>query len=321
MSINTPSINIYKGIRGKKFEFFLSRILQLSDLRPIYRDILLSPSSLRIYDKVFTHKTADPSNNYEFLEFLGDTTLNKSIAWYLSRRFPQLNCPAGVKILTRLKINLICKKSFGRFAKRLGFWAFVSADEDTRNTKMDKTLEDVFEAFFGATETIVDERLGFGVGYHVCYGVIKNILDTEPISLKYNDLFDAKTRLKEIFDQYGSELGVLVYESQRDDSMFKVIAKRKIIRVDKPTPVHVDPKRVGVQVAFSMFIDLQKRYNTLIKSKNIVSQVEEASFDIGAGSAYLKADAEQRAAEEAIAHLASQGYIRTLSDDYTKFCI
>lgn len=210
MSIATE---IYKGIRGPKFNYFLKQILSLSNLSNEYYEVLLDKEGLNLYDQAFTHKSADPVYNYEFFEFLGDTTLNKIIAWYLSRRFTQLNCPEGVKVLTRLKINLISKHSFVDFAKQLHFWDFVSADMDVRSTKMDKTLEDVFEAFFGVTELLIDSKIYQGAGYAKCYTIIEKLMDNRDISLKYDDLFDAKTRLKELFDFFGNNLGVLSYES------------------------------------------------------------------------------------------------------------
>jgi len=221
---NNSVVEIYRGIRGDKFIYFLGQVLSLSNLNQQYYSVLLDKESVQLYDQAFTHRTADPVNNYEYLEFLGDTTLNKSIAWYLSRRFPQLNCPEGVKVLTRLKINLISKKSFAEFAKQLSFWNFVSADSETRSMKMDKTLEDVFEAFFGATESIIDSRIQLGAGYSICYNIIEKLLDSRDISLKYDHLFDAKTRLKEIFDHFGEKIGTLKYETDKVDRIHYVKA-------------------------------------------------------------------------------------------------
>lgn len=215
-------VELYKGIRGNQFTTFLRQVLSLSNLKPEYFDILLDKEGLQLYNTVFTHQTSDIKNNYEYLEFLGDTTLNKSIAWYLSRRFPILNCSEGVKILTRLKINLISKRSFAEFAKQLYFWNFVSADVDTRAMKMDKTLEDVFEAFFGATELLIDKRIRQGAGYSACYSIIETLMDTRQISLKYEDLFDSKTRLKEIFDHFGDRLGKMEYETIKTERIHHV---------------------------------------------------------------------------------------------------
>jgi len=272
-------MEIFKGCRGDKFKYFILQVLKLSTLKKEYYPLLLDREGMVMYERAFTHKTANKVHNYEYLEFLGDTTLNKGIAWYLSRRFTQLNCPEGVKVLTRLKINLISKRSFARFAKRLGFWNFISADMDVRNTKMDKTLEDVFESFFGVTELLLDQKIAVGVGYQICYSMIKTLLDRDHISLQYTDLFDAKTRLKEVFDQYRDSIGTLKYNTEKVD------------RIHNVTAVCVNS-----------------------------SQSRSTPFVLGTGSAPLKADASQRAAEQAIATLKELGFTRTLPDDYKLFC-
>lgn len=221
-------MEIYTGIRGAKFRYFLGQVLTLTNIQAKYIPVLLNEDGMAMYDQVFTHKTANLACNYEYLEFLGDTTLNKAIAWYLSKRFPKLNCAPGVKVLTRLKINLISKKSFAGFAKKLQFWDFVSADMDTRNTKMDKTLEDVFEAFFGATEMLIDSCIQHGTGYMFCYNIIHNLLETEKLSLAYEDLFDAKTRIKELFDYYDCDtLGKLSYITTKEERIHYVTAVRE----------------------------------------------------------------------------------------------
>lgn len=222
---STEMINttvIHYAPRGNTFKTFLEQVLSLSSLKERYKDVLLDDYGIRMYHCAFTHITVDPIHNYEYLEFLGDTTLNKSIAWYLPKRFPQLRCAEGVKILTRLKINLISKRSFATFAKALHFWEFVSCDVEVRSTKMDKTLEDVFEAFFGVTETLLDQRIRHGVGYAVCYDMISSLLDRYELSLKYEDLFDAKTRLKEIIDHFGAEFGTIKYESEKTERTHEV---------------------------------------------------------------------------------------------------
>ena len=230
-----------------------------------------------MYETVFTHKTADPNNNYEFLEFLGDVTLNKAIAWYLARRFPNLQCAEGVKILTRLKINYISKKAFADFADQLGFWDYISADQEVRDMKKGKTMEDVFEAFFGATEWMIDHRIREGAGARFCYRIIGTLLKPVPISFRYEDLFDAKTRLKEVFDHFSTnKLGKLRYIAKRTDRMFHVTAVREC------GPYH----------------------------QNV----------IGEGFAPLKADAEQRAAQEAIVKLREIGFVKPLSESFAKFC-
>jgi len=78
-------------------------------------------------------------------------------------------------------------------------------------------MEDVLEAFFGATEWILDDRVEPGAGYGICYLLLKHILDPMDISLEYNDLYDAITRLKETMDVHRNRWpGNLRYKPIRD---------------------------------------------------------------------------------------------------------
>lgn len=164
---------------------------------------LLSKQAIVFYATAFTHSSADIDNNYEFYETIGDATLKKAIKWYISYRFPQINCPEGSDILTRMAIKLEQKKSFADIADRLGFLKFISRNiQDGLWTlkTIDSMLEDVFEAFFGVTELLLDQKYGIGVGYAVCYHLIANQLDRIELPIDYEFLVDAKTRMKEMED-------------------------------------------------------------------------------------------------------------------------
>lgn len=253
-------MSIYYGIRGDKFYNFLENLLKITGLTKQEIHVLLDNNGIKLYEQVFTHKSVHNEFNYEILEFLGDGTLNKSISWYLARRFPQLCCSKGVKILTRLKINLISKKSFSKFANTCHFWNFISITDEERQTKKNKVLEDVFEAFFGATEFLIDDRICFGLGYSLCYNIIKNLMDSDDISLKYEDLFDAKTRLKEIFDSFKETLGTLEYTSVRDletkQHTISVVQKNingtKIILAQSTSALKIDAEQKGAELAIQV---------------------------------------------------------------------
>jgi hypothetical protein len=55
-----------------------------------------------------------------------------------------------------------------------------------------------------------------GVGYAIVYTILKSIFDNMNISLKYEDLYDAKTRLKELCDMYKTQLTNLNYKYEKD---------------------------------------------------------------------------------------------------------
>lgn len=241
----------YIGSRDNTFRDLLKKIFIQAKLKAKYIDLLLDEDGMKLYSQIFTHPSIDPQNNYEFYEILGDSSANRSIVWYLSRRFPQLNCPEGVKIMARLKIHLVSKQTFYTLAESLGFWPFISATVDERQTKMKKILEDVFEAFIGATELMLDEKIRRGVGNAVTYNIIASLFDDLEISLDYNVLFDAKTRLKEIFDLFSKRgIGKLEYESLRDDKLFNTV-------VFQVTP---EGKRIQIGSAkASLKIDAEQR--------------------------------------------------------------
>jgi dsRNA-specific ribonuclease len=133
------------------------------------------------------------------------------------KRFPKLHCTKGVKVVARLRINYGSKQSFAQIAESLGFWSFITASEDERNRNKKPLLEDTLEAFFGAIEYIIDNKTLHGVGYAVVYDILSVIFDAIDISLKYENLYDSKTRLKELFDFYGEKIGSIKYIDTKNE--------------------------------------------------------------------------------------------------------
>ena len=171
---------------------------------------LLDDAGMTYFTTAFTHSSSDPNNNYEHLEFLGDLTYNKCVGWYLPRRYPRLFSPDAEDILTKLKINFIQSKAMGLMAQKSGFLKFIHYDPTSfvfTSTNIQDVLEDVFEAFFGATEWLIDSRTTIGVGYGVCYKIVSKKLDAENFSFEFVDLMDPITILKEIFDKFKGSLG------------------------------------------------------------------------------------------------------------------
>lgn len=210
----------YHGIRGQQFKDLIHSVLEKSKMKKKYIDALLSESSLQKYSIAFTTALYNPTDNYEYYEQLGDISANTFIVWYFHRRFPSLNNNEGVSTVARLRINYGSKASFFPIADNLGFWPFISSTVFEREKERKNLLEDTFEAFLGCTQQLLDDMFIYGVGYSVIYDILSNIFDNQfPIvSLKYEDLYDAKTRLKEIFDYYvkmGHSLGNLVYKNNK----------------------------------------------------------------------------------------------------------
>lgn len=288
---------IYLGSRGPDFKKLISSLLRKGNLSSKYIAILTDDESMRIFGSAFTSELVDPDNNYQVLEQVGDLSGNKFIVNYMYERFPQLDCSEGVKVVARLRINYGAKESFCEIARKLGFWPFISATNDLRQRKMKPLLEDVFEAFLGATERIIDKRKRIGVGYAIVHDILTSIFNDMDISLRYEDLYDAKTRLKELFDTHENAIGPLVYKEQKRDQItfsttFRVQGGRYDEKIDQLTGKVVFNKKRIIG-------------GTYIK--------------IGEGSASLKSDAQQNAASSALDTLNKQGWFRPVPEVYQKF--
>ena len=109
----------------------------------------------------------------------------------------------------------------------------------------------------------------------IIYDILKTIFDEIDISLKYEDLYDAKTRLKELFDMY-PDLGKIKYKEQKIDLI---------------------------------------NYSTVYQlTKN--GQMKP----LGKGSAALKQDAQQNAAQNALIGLNRKGFVKPVPEIYKTYC-
>ena len=273
---------LYTGVRGDRFISFLKSILEKSKIKKKYFDKLLTEDSLKIYDMAFTAKSYNEESNYEFFEQLGDVSINKSVVWYMYERFPQLKTTEGVPIVARLRINYVSKESLSNIANDLGFWDFISGSVEDRGKKKKSLLEDTFESFIGATEYILDNYFKTtGVGYNIIYTIIKNIFDNKNISLKYEDLYDAKTRLKELFDMRdpntGETIGQIKYKSERVQD------------------------------------------DTLTQTTITWTTKSNAKYIIGVGRGSIKSSSEQNAAKEGLKYMKSQGFVNKKELTFMKF--
>jgi dsRNA-specific ribonuclease len=289
---------IYFGTRDASFKNMIKSILQKSNLKPKYIDELTNEKSMQAYDQAFTAASANKDKNYEIYEQIGDLSANKFIVWYAYRRFPQLECPLGVKVVARLRINYGARSSFAQIGEQLGFWPYISADEEERSRKKKDLLEDCVESFIGCTEQLLDKKYRPGVGYAIVYDILSNIFDKIEMSLAYNDLYDAKTRLKELFDSYKEDLGDWVYIDTRED----LLAESRVYQV--PTGISKIPYK-------EQYGPGKKDYNEKPRSEWIL---------LGIGKAAKKADSQQKAASSALEKLNALGWTKKISDEYKFFC-
>jgi len=277
---------VYHGIRGGKFKEFIYSVLKLGELKQKYMDILLDEKNIVEYSKAFTSETVDIDNNYEIYEQKGDTSINKFIVDYSYRRFPQLNCTKGVKVVARLKINYGSKNKFADFAGKLNFWEYISASEEVRRNP-DKLLEDCFEAFFGCTEHLIDTMSVPGVGFNIIYDILKIIYDREEISLKYEDLYDPTTRVKELVDYINKRNSL-----QTSETKYDIKHENRIISSDPP----------------------RNRCDTFL-----IDPINNKKILIGSDVDAIQSVARNKSSLIAIEHLKSQGYDKPIPEEYQYF--
>lgn len=278
---NTLEEEIFTGERGVRFQKMITSLLKRGKMSKENIAKFTCEKSMAVFSQAFTAASADQDVNYEMYEQLGDVTANKFIVWYMYRRFPQLKHPLGVKVVARLRINYGARQTFSEIGERLGFWDFISASVEDRSRKKKDLLEDCVESVIGAIELLIDNSSRPGVGNAVVYGILCSVFDEISISLKYEDLYDAKTRLKELFDYNKDRLGKLSYEKNRDEE----------------TGLFTSYVSVGSSVGMN---------------RDLVGI-------IGYGSATKLKDAEQKAAAFALSHLNKNGYTKPIPPEYRHF--
>jgi dsRNA-specific ribonuclease len=284
---------LYIGKRDIHFKNLIKGILKGAHIYDKYIDIITSKESMELLGNAFTSETVDPINNYEIFEHLGDLSANKFISMYMFQRFPQLNHPRYVKIVARLKINYGSKQSLFEFARKLGFWNYISSSLEFRQKRMKSLLEDVFEAFLGTIEWIVDKYTQIiGSGFIIVYKILEYLFDDIDISLDYNKLYDAKTRLKELFDMYEEKIGVLQYQDEKDE--INNIRYCKVYRISNPV----------------FFV------NKITGKEDKKKVLSGNKFLIGEGYAPLLKNAQQFAASKALSTLKKQGWEKPIDDIY-----
>ena len=189
----------FDQIYTKNLTFFIKNLLTKININKEVIDILTSKICIDEFKKAFTTIYYDNINNYEFYEILGDATINKCVTWYFQRRFPHLRTAGGVKYLTRLKISVVSKDGFSSLAEKIGLSKYIRKSEN-EITEYKKLLEDIFEAFMGCLEFLVDNYIEKHKGYSIVYSVIEYLLNSMDFNMDYEKLLDPKTRLKELFD-------------------------------------------------------------------------------------------------------------------------
>ena len=269
---------------GQFQEFILNLIHQRV---PLVSDLKLDQKDMTHFMTAFTSPDVNVASNYELYETLGDNLLNNCVLWYISNRFPYLNMPDAVDLLTKIKIRIIQTKWIGDLSESLGFYDYIYCPRDLSVINKLKVMEDVFESFFAALNMVVDGKYKKGMGFVVCYRFMASLLDEKDISISYEFLVDPKTRLKELFDLH-----------------------KKIKITYKTYPVEMTNTYVS------------HIYESRVEQSPTGEDVFSAPRKILTGKeGYTDQEAEQNVSRDAIQYYKNMGLTKPIPKEYLKFCM
>ena len=154
-------------------------------LNNLQKKINIKFKNLNYLKKSITHKSHDPLNNYEKLEFLGDRILGFVISKKLIELYP--NEKEGV--LDKKLASLVNKNLCLEVAKIIGLEKFILVGNKSAKAKVEnKIIADSIEALIGA----IYYDKGFEVTEKFILNMWKNF-----INLSEETIFDSKTKLQE----------------------------------------------------------------------------------------------------------------------------
>ena len=158
----------------------------MSTLKNLQKKIKINFKNEQILLRAITHKSYDPNNNYENLEFLGDRVLGL----VLSKKLYELYPNEKVGSLDKKLASLVNKNKCLEVGNSLNLKEFVITgnSKTSKNMVENKIISDCCEALIGAI--YLDK--GFEVSKSFILKLWKNLINNAETTF-----IDAKTRLQE----------------------------------------------------------------------------------------------------------------------------
>ena len=154
-------------------------------LNNLQKKISIKFKNLNYLKKSITHKSYDPLNNYEKLEFLGDRILG----FVTSKKLIELYPKEKEGVLDKKLASLVNKNQCLEVAKIIGLEKFILVGNKSAKAKVEnKIIADSIEALIGA----IYYDKGFEVSEKFILNIWKNF-----IKLSEETIIDSKTKLQE----------------------------------------------------------------------------------------------------------------------------
>ena len=189
-----------------------------SNLIKFQKKIKIRFKDITLLKKTLTHKSHDPINNYEKLEFLGDRVLGLTISKLLITEYPD----EKVGNLDKKLASLVNKEKCYEIGKKLNLDKHIMVGKNQNVSKIEnKIVSDCCEALIGAI--YIDKGFYFAEKF-----VLKNW--NELIKNAKITLVDSKTKLQEYSLKKFKKLPIyklLINTGPRHKPNFKVAVKLK----------------------------------------------------------------------------------------------
>lgn len=194
-----------------------------------------------LLDRALTHRSHG-SNNYERLEFLGDSVLSLTISAELYDRFPDLT--EGE--LTRLRASLVKKEALAERARNLNLGdclALGGGELKSGGFDRDSILADAMEALIGAVY-----RDG---GINAARALIFRLYQAQLAELAGGIVpKDAKTQLQEYLQQHGLSVPVYnVLDMSGEPHNQQFVVECRVTGLAAPTRGEGSSRRIAEQRA------------------------------------------------------------------------
>jgi dsRNA-specific ribonuclease len=307
--INDNKINEYR-------QFIINLLTSRGKMRLQDAELYTDNNCMPLFIQAITHDSVNPKNradNYEMYEHFGDATCNKCATWYLKNRFLDIvkRGDEGVQYISKQKSIITSKPYLAKYNDEIGFSNFIryrplefeytkdsgniaQAERHKKTITIDRSMkEDVFEAFFGCLEDVIDKKEGVpGVGYSVVYTILSSIWDEKYIPSTKNELIDAKTQLKEIFDKRKINGDKIDYVTDKDTKEVTLV-----VVLNKPGSVAV---KLTYQPAEPFKTIIQE--TTILQFGPLSTNVAGDGYDYETNKKII----EQKLARDALTYLAEK---------------
>lgn len=150
-----------------------------------------------LLEKALTHRSKS-RNNYERLEFLGDSILSFIVSDWLFRAFKNI-CEGK---LSRMRASVVCKESLAKIARELNLNEFLLLGEGEMKSggfNRDSILSDALEGIIGA--------IYIDGGFEQSKAFVLRCFEKQLISLQPEIVYkDSKSQLQEVLQKRGLDL-------------------------------------------------------------------------------------------------------------------